>query len=147
MSKRLIRPARALNDDAIEALNGHHTDWGALPDGGGMAAVVLLLRSEEPLRRDVRELLAELLDLKEGQTTWKLVAKRRRRGQSKERRLGTELAIGQRISAAMTTRGDFESIIADAMDKHKISRGYATECLRLWRQVEQRLAEERGEST
>ena len=146
MSKPLIRPTRALNDDAIEAMNGLHTDWGALPKGGGMQAVVNLLRSEEPIRPEVRALLADLLDPK-GRSTWKLEAKKRRRGQSKERRLGRELEIGRQISAGMTMHGDFESAIAAAMAEHKVGRTYATECLSRWRYVEQREALESSEST
>jgi hypothetical protein len=145
MSKRQSHPASSLNDDALEALNGQHTDWGARPKGGGMQAVVSLLRSEAPIDHEVRLLLAELLDPK-GHSTWQLVAKRRRAGQLSKGDIGRRLEIGRQIAAGISMPGDFEATIAVAMADHRIGRSYAAECYRLWRAVVQRMAEETNES-
>jgi hypothetical protein len=145
MPKRPIRPVRACNDDAIEALNGLHTDWGALPDGGGMAAVVTLLRSGVAIDRETRLLLAELLDLKEGESTWKLVAKRRRRGQPKDD-IMLARNIGRKIAARMTDGIGYESALAEIGEEYGINRSRADVCLQSWRRLEKRWAEENDES-
>jgi hypothetical protein len=129
MSKRLIRPARALNDDAIEALNGHHTDWGALRDGGGMQAVVNLLRSEEPIDRETRLLLAELLDLKKGESTWKLVAKRRRSGRPRDDIMLARY-IGLQIAGRMNEGIGYESALAEIGEEYGIKRSRADDASR-----------------
>jgi hypothetical protein len=136
-------PYSDLNDAAIDAMNGFHTDGGFLPKGGGMQAVVDLLRSDEPINAEVRALLAELLDRK-GKSTWQLVMQKREAGRPHNRE--TRLNIGRQIAARMADAG-YESAIAEVAEKHKIKRTQAAKCLSFFRRVQKQLASDAESGT